>query len=89
MGNTAILMDVAAVGTILLFGYIGALGKIPRFSGLGGFVLGVLIGTFLIALVPLLSTKFFTNLHENNEQSVVVDSLSGMLSYVIFKTTHM
>ncbi len=89
MGNTAILMDVAAVGTILLFGYIGALGKIPRFSGLGGFVLGVLIGIFLIALVPLLSTKFYTNLHENNEQSVVVDSLSGMLSYVIFKTTHM
>jgi hypothetical protein len=89
MGNTAILLDVAAVGTILLFGYIGALGKIPRFSGLSGFLLGVFLGIFLIALIPLLSTKFYTNLHGNSEKSVVVDSLSGILSYVIFKTTNM
>ncbi len=89
MGNTAILLDIAAVGTILLFGYIGALGKFPRFSGLGGFVLGVFIGIFLIALVPLLSTRLYTNLHEHSEKSIVVDSLSEILSYVIFKTTNM
>ena len=89
MGNTAIMLDVAAVGTILLFGYIGALGKFPRVSGLGGFLLGVFLGIFLIALIPLLSTRFYTNLHESGEKSVVVDSLSGILSYVIFKTTNM
>ena len=88
MGNTAILLDVAAVGTILLFGYIGALGKLPRVNGLGGFLLGVFVGACLIALVPLLSTGFCTNLHENSEKSVVVDSLSGILSYVIFKITN-
>lgn len=86
---TSILLDVAAVGTILLFGYFGASGKLPRFSGLSGFVIGVFVGTFLIALIPLLSTKFYTNLHENSEKSIVVDSLSGVLSYVIFKAANM
>ncbi len=84
MGNTAILLDVAAVGTILLFGYVGALGKFPRLSGLSGFILGVFIGMLLIALVPLLSTRFYTNLHPNSEKSVVVDSLSEILSHVIY-----
>ncbi len=89
MGGTAIMLDVAAVGTILLFGYIGALGKFPRISGLGGFVLGLFVGIFLIALVPILSTRFYTNLHGNSEYSIVVDSLSGILSYVILRTTSM
>ncbi len=81
MGNAAILLDVAAVGTILLFGYIGALGKFPRISGLIGFVIGIFIGMFLIAIVPLLSQRFYTNLHGG--ESVVVDSLSGILAYII------
>ncbi len=89
MEYTAILLDLAAVGTILLFGYIGALGKIPFLSGLSGFVVGVLIGTFFIALVPLLSTGFYKNLHENGEKSVVVNSLSDILSYIIFRTKNM
>ncbi len=87
--HSAILLDVAAVGTILLFGYVGALGKFPWFSGLKGFIFGVFAGTFLISLIPLLSTKFYTNLHENSEKSVIVDSLSGMLSSIIFKATNM
>ncbi len=89
MGYTTILLDVAAVGTILLFGYVGALGKLPRVSGLGGFLLGVFIGMCLIGLVPLLSTGFYTNLHNNSEKSVLVHTLSGILSYVIFKTANM
>ncbi len=89
MEYTAILLDLAAVGTILLFGYIGALGKIPFLCGLSGFVVGVLIGTFFIALVPLLSTGFYKNLHENGEKSVVVNSLSNILSYSIFRIKNM
>ncbi len=84
MGNTTILLDVAAVGTILLFGYVGALGKFPRLSGLSGFILGVFIGMLLIASVPLLSTRFYSNLHPNSEKSIVVDSLSEILLYVIY-----
>ncbi len=89
MEYTAILLDLAAVGTILLFGYIGALGKIPSLSGLIGFVVGVFVGMFLIALVPLLSTGFYKNLHENGEKSVVVISLSESLSYLISKAKNM
>ncbi len=89
MEYTAILLDLAAVSTILLFGYIGALGKIPVLSGLSGFVVGVFIGMFLIAFVPLLSTGFYENLHENGEKSVVVNSLSNILSYTIFRIKNM
>ncbi len=89
MGYTPILLDAAAIGTILLFGYIGALGKFPRLSGLSGFIFGIIVGGFLIALVPLLSSGFYKNLHENGEKSVVVISLSESLSYLISKAKNM
>ena len=85
MEYTTGLLDIAAIWAIILSGIVGASGRFFKCSGLTGFAIGLLVGTFLISMTPMEAINTYTGIHFNPEKSFVVQPLSAFVRS-IFKT---
>ncbi len=85
MEYTTGLLDIAAIWAIILSGIVGASGRFFKCSGLIGFVIGLLVGTFLISMTPMEAINTYTGIHINPEKSFVVQPLSTFVGN-IFET---
>ena len=85
MEYTTGLFDIAAIWAIILSGIVGASGRFFKCSGLTGFAIGLLVGTFLISMTPMEAINTYTGIHINPEKSFVVQPLSAFVGN-IFET---
>jgi len=65
-------LDIAAISVILVFGIMGLSGWLNRLRGL---VFGVLLGTIVIGLAPIVLSKYDMGSRINPEQSVIMKYL--------------
>lgn len=65
-------LDIAAISVILVFGIMGLSGWLNRLRGL---VFGVLLGTIVIGLTPIVLSKYDMGSRINPEQSVIMKYL--------------
>jgi len=65
-------LDIAAISVILVFGIMGLSGWLNRLRGL---VFGVLLGTIVIGLAPIVLSKYDMGSRINSEQSVIMKYL--------------
>lgn len=65
-------LDIAAISVILVFGIMRLSGWLNRLRGL---VFGVLLGTIVIGLTPIVLSKYDMGSRINSEQSVIMKYL--------------
>jgi uncharacterized membrane protein required for colicin V production len=65
-------LDIAAISVILVFGIMRLSGWLNRLRGL---VFGVLLGTIVIGLAPIVLSKYDMGSRINSEQSVIMKYL--------------
>lgn len=65
-------LDIAAISVILVFGIMRLSGWLNRLRGL---VFGVLLGTIVIGLAPIVLSKYDMGSRINPEQSVIMKYL--------------
>ncbi|MBT6230532.1 MAG: hypothetical protein HOI47_28160 [Candidatus Scalindua sp.] len=65
-------LDIAAISVILVFGIMRLSGWLNRLRGL---VFGVLLGTIVIGLTPIVLSKYYMGSRINPEQSVIMKYL--------------
>jgi len=65
-------LDIAAISVILVFGIMRLSGWLNRLRGL---VFGVLLGTIVIGLTPIVLSKYDMGSRINPEQSVIMKYL--------------
>lgn len=76
------LFDIAAIWAIILSGIVGGSGRFFKCSGLIGFAIGLLVGTFLISITPMEAINTYTGVHIKPEKSFVVQPLSAFVGNI-------
>lgn len=83
MEYKTIFLDVAALWAIFFAGAVGASGIFFRHSGLKGLIIGLIAGTVLIAITPLVTPTVYTGFHINPEKSFVLGPLSSFVAKIL------